>query len=456
MMGFLKEVYWRTPYWLQDALITLYSARLNREKRNGRYKDAKSYFRRMFEVTPREVAMESEELLERFLSYATKESPWYRRYSGSHCLEDFDFLTKKDLLEHLETIATIRGRKAFVRRTGGTTGASMKVYFTFEDIQTRAALLDVFREMHGYQYGMRTAWFSGKDIVTESDAANGRLYRDDLISKIRYFSTFHITQRSFPGYWRAINEFSPEVIVGFPSSVYELCRIAKLHGLKADNAVQVFFPTAETVLPEHREVIGDVLGCRLADQYASSEGAPFILECPSGSLHAITISGVFEIIGENDAQVSEGELVVTSFTTHGTPLVRYRIGDRIAMRNGCTACACGWPFPIVERIDGRSDDFIWSRERGRINLGNLSNATKSVNGINCFQIVQESTDYIDVYVVPGDSYNDDEERKFLSELALRLGKSINIRIHRVNAIPRERSGKFRIVKNKLPPSSMVD
>ena len=36
---------------------------------------------------------------------------------------------------------------------------------------------------------------------------------------------------------------------------------------------------------------------------------------------------MFEVVDENMQPATEGEILVTSFITHGTPLIRYRIGD---------------------------------------------------------------------------------------------------------------------------------
>ncbi|MEN1958317.1 hypothetical protein, partial [Luteimonas changyuni] len=250
-------------------------------------------------------------------------------------------------------------------------------------------------------------------------------------------------------YWNALRVFQPRFMVGFPSSVLDIAMFAREKGLKADWEVDVMFPTAETVLPVHREVIGEVFGCKLVDQYASSEGAPFILECPSGRLHAHPLTGVFEVLDENGAPAREGEMVVTSFTTRGTPLIRYRIGDRLRLASPQDCCTCGWNFPLVDWIDGRTSDFVYSPETGRVNLGNLSNCTKDVEGIVSFQIQQDEVDSILVRVVGDQRFNDAQSGRFEEALRVRVGKVMSIRIERVDDIPRERSGKFRIVKNSL-------
>lgn len=224
---------------------------------------------------------------------------------------------------------------------------------------------------------------------------------------------------------------------------------ARERGVKADWEVVAMFPTAETVLPMHREVIGEVFGCKLVDQYASSEGAPFILECPRGRLHVHPLTGVFEVLDENGAPAQEGEMVVTSFTTRGTPLIRYRIGDRMRLASPDDRCDCGWNFPLVDWIDGRTNDFVYSPEAGRINLGNLSNCTKDVEGILSFQVQQDEVNSILVRVVGDHRFDQRQSVRFENALRARTGESMLIKIRHVDSIPRERSGKFRIVKNNI-------
>lgn len=436
------------PVWFQSFSISIYNSMLYKKRRAGWYSERRKYYERFDAASSCEVYQEHEVRLKSFLEHAVKNSKYYQAFNPSS-LQDFPVLEKQTLLSRLDDISTIPESKAEVSLTGGTTGASMKVLYTTRDIQERHAILDHFREKYGYRLGVRTAWFSGKDLVRLKDLEKGVCYRDDWVNKIRYYSTFHINNRYFDSYWKAIVEFSPEYIVGFPSSVYDICMMAKERGLTLKNKVKVFFPTAETVLPQHREVISEVLGCSLIDQYASSEGAPFILECTEGRLHIHPLTGVFEVVDENLQPAREGELLVTSFTTYGTPLIRYRIGDRLKLADAGEVCKCGSHFQLVDCIDGRSNDFIWSSENGKVNLGNISNCTKDAPGIICFQIIQRVSDAVEVKVVKGLGFSKKDEEKFLSSLRARLGKSMNIVVSYVDEIPREKSGKFRIVKNLI-------
>lgn len=394
-----------------------------------------------------------EKMLKDFLFFSTTNSKWYMPYRGK-TLCDFPILEKKSLIKNLYEIATIDEKKSVVSLTGGTTGSSMKVLYRLDDIQNRFALLDEFRASYGYSLGKRTAWFSGKNICNDKDILKGICFRDDYINKIRFFSTFHICEKNFNHYWNALKIYTPEYIIGFPSSIYEICRIALDKGLTLDAKVKVFFPTAETVTDIHRTTINKVLGCRIINQYASSEGAPFILECEKGGLHIHPLSGVFEVVDEFMSPAMEGELLITSFTTHGTPLIRYRIGDRIKLAPINFRCTCGSNFQVVESIEGRTTDYIWSMKNGRVNLGNISNCTKDVKGIISFQIIQNEVNILLVSVITTQAFNSTEEEKFKKALVDRVGSGMEILVKVVDDIPKEKSGKFSIVKNNLTIEDM--
>ena len=163
------------------------------------------------------------------------------------------------------------------------------------------------------------------------------------------------------------------------------------------------------------------------------------------------MTGIFEVVDENLQPAQEGEILVTSFTTEGTPLIRYRIGDRIALAPKEKHCACGSVFPIVDCIEGRSTDHIISSEHGKVNLGNISNSTKGVKGIISFQVIQEKLGRVEVHVVANKNFDEKQQKIFRHALYTRFGKDMSIDIKLVENILKEKSGKFRVVKNNIKP-----
>ena len=445
----LKESLIRiSPHFIQNLAVTLFNVYQYKVRHGGSYSDFREYYQRADSFSERELELEVSKKKNEFFAYVVNHSEWYKD-AKLEDLKQVKVLKKEDVINNLNKIKTIAEPDGIVSLTGGTTGASMKVIYTKKDIQERFAILDHFRAQHGYELGKKTAWFSGKNLVTQKDIENSICSHYDFINKIRFYSTFLINEKNFDVYWKSLNEFQPEFLVGFPSSVFEICQIAKAKGLKYTGKAKVFFPTAETVLAEHRKIITEVLGCKLVDQYASSEGAPFILECSAGNLHIHPLTGIFEVVDEDLNPTLSGQMLVTSFTTHGTPLIRYRIGDSITLENPSKQCSCGSIFPLVERIEGRTNDYILSPTHGKVNLGNLSNSTKDTKGIVCFQLIQKKIDHIQVYIVVNKEFNSVQESYFISALRERIGNTIQLDINYVDRIEKEKSGKFRIVKNLL-------
>lgn len=447
-MGIKEKIFSKAPRLVQNSAITLFNTYQYKIRHGGKYRVFRDYYTRVESLTEPELIKEFELKKQQFFNYVKSNSKWYQNYDFSD-LSSLPILEKSDIINNLDKINTIPESEGRVSLTGGTTGASMKVFYTKNDVQERFAILDHFRAQHGYELGKKTAWFSGKNLISENDINKGICSHYDFINKIRFYSTFHINSNNFDIYWDSLNKFSPEFIVGFPSSVYELCQIADSRGLRIKNKVQVFFPTAETVLPKHREVISRVLGCKLVDQYASSEGAPFILECKQGRLHIHPLTGIFEVVDKDMQPSQEGEILVTSFTTHGTPLVRYRIGDSIKMATTDLKCSCGSLFPLVERIEGRASDYILSPTHGKVNLGNISNSTKDIKGIINFQVIQEDLSHVTILVTATKYFTNSQKKNFLAALEERFGSKMSISLKVVDEIPTEKSGKFRIVKNLL-------
>ena len=199
-----------------------------------------------------------------------------------------------------------------------------------------------------------------------------------------------------------------------------------------------------------RELIEKFFHTAVYNQYASSEGAPFIFECKNGNLHLELQSGVFEVLDECNNPSTTGRLVVTSFTTEGTPLIRYDIGDSITLKNQNLICSCGNNNPIVKSINGRVADYVYSPENGKINIVNIANAIKDVKGIISYQIIQNEINCLNFNIIIDKSiYNNEEEKLFKKNWRDRVGDNMEFNINYVNSINVESSGKHRVVLNNI-------
>lgn len=448
-----EKIYKLLPHFLQNTLVTLFDYLQYRKRHGGHYKEFFHQFTHSKFLSLQELKSIQKEKLVQFLQFAKTNSEYYSKLLADIDVNDIEqyhripISTKEDIRSNINRIYTVSTRDAILSKTGGTTGKSLEVRFTPEDMQERFALLDAFRYEWGYQLGQKVAWFSGKSLLTSKDIVKNRYWKFDFLYKIRYYSTFHISHQTAKHYIDDLNRFQPPFAVGFPSSMVELAKWGKANNYPLNYRLKALFPTAETIVPDEKALLEDFFGGAVVNQYASSEGAPFIIECQHRNLHIELQSGWFEVLDKNNQATHSGRLVFTSFTTHGTPLIRYDIQDWLTLSD--EKCTCGNQNPLAVSIEGRINDFIYSEERGKINLGNVSNCVKYVHGVVKFQIEQFAVDRILVRVVKSEEYTDKDEAMFRKELIERLGTKLQIDFEYPPYISNEASGKYRIVKQHL-------
>jgi phenylacetate-CoA ligase len=120
---------------------------------------------------------------------------------------------------------------------------------------------------------------------------------------------------------------------------------------------------AEPWTEEMRKHIEETLGIDARDIYGLTEiagpGVAFECECKNGS-HVNEDHVIAEIIdpvtGKQLPYGTPGELVFTTITKKGMPMLRYRTHDICTLHN--EKCACGRTTIRMGRITGRTDDMI--------------------------------------------------------------------------------------------------
>lgn len=453
-----EKVYKILPDFLQNCMVYIYNKQAYKRRYGGEYRNFRKEKKQNRSLTLEELKAYQKNRYAQFIEFVIQNSDYYKKSIGNieHAelienISSLPIVNKEVLRNNIDAITVKTSVKLEKSKTGGTTGKSLEVKFFFRDSQERFAFLDDFRSRFGYELGKKTAWFSGKNLLTDNDVKKKTFWKTDFVHHVRYYSTFHIKDDYLKYYVEDLIRFAPEYLVGFPSTILEIAKYGITNGYDfPENVVKAVFPTAETITDETRYYIEKFFKTKLYNQYASSEGAPFIIECEKGNLHLELQTGVFEVLDENNQPAQSGRLVVTSFTTAATPLVRYDIGDSITLEDADKRCSCGNNNPLVKEILGRIDDFIYSVENGKINLGNVSNTLKDTKGIIRFQAVQNKLDEMDLYVVVDQEiYSPQIEKIFIGNWRDRVGNVMKIHLKYVNEIPVEGSGKYRIVKNNI-------
>jgi phenylacetate-CoA ligase len=461
-----EDIYAALPVALQNVAVSLQGARL----RAVRYRSAS--FRETVQILERNERLSLTALKElqfaafrELVEHCFTHSPFYRRLwrsRGLHPDEIRSFgdlaripiVRKQDLRAHTEEFFTEKTlRRMITVHTSGTTGSPLTVRFSNEDIGRRYAFLERCRRWAGVRIGQRRATFTGRNLVGAMQP-HVPFWRHNWPGRQLLFSSYHLAPANLPAYVNTLEAFQPEIIDGYPSSIHavadHILRCGRVHSIHP----QAILVSAETVLPHQRETIETAFRARVYDQYASSEGAPFISECRNRRMHVHLDSGLVEILdaeGNPAAPGQAGEMVVSSFTTQVVPLLRFAIGDTAIASRETDACPCGLPFPVIEAIVGRVDDVLCTPDRGLV--GRLDTVFKGLpNSIVEAQIVQTSAEIIVLRLVPDRSrYRPEHARQLVRQMRGRLGQVVAIKVEEVSEIPRSANGKIRSVINLCPP-----
>ena len=161
-----------------------------------------------------------------------------------------------------------------------------------------------------------------------------------------------------------MRDFKTTALVATPSYALYMGETAKsLEYPMSDYHLRLGLLGSEGCTPEMRTQIENVWGLFATDNYGMSElmGPGVSGECEERcGLHInedyflpeIVNPDTLETLGEGET----GELLITTLTKEGIPLLRYRTRD--ITRIVYEPCKCGRTFARMDKIKGRSDDML--------------------------------------------------------------------------------------------------
>jgi len=169
------------------------------------------------------------------------------------------------------------------------------------------------------------------------------------------------------GFRRAVEllrDLRVRVLVATPGVLLALARAA--HGLgvdlRRDLCVDLLFVTGEICTPALRSVLDDLWDATTHDVlYGSQEALVLGTACPSGHLRLAEATHVVEVLDPDSGRVlgarGRGELCVTMLVDGVKPLVRYRTGDLVDVRDVPRGPG-DLPGPVVEVLGRVSDGLL--------------------------------------------------------------------------------------------------
>jgi len=460
----LRRLYDRSPVAVQNLLLSVFSARLGRQRYGGRFPE----FRALLEESQwwERERMRDWQLaqLRRVLAHAKEHVPYYRecfahrgfdpkRIESMDDLRRLPVLSRDTLKHHLaDLVSRDPSRQPLTEgHTSGTTGSPITLFYDSEMITMNYAVMDRQYRWANAQLGRggdRVAVVRG-NVIVPLEQKRPPFWRHNRDLNQLILSCFHLSPQNLGAYLKALREFGPAIMDGYPSSLYVLARMLLNNGERLP--VRAAITSSETLYDFQRQVIEAAFGCRVFDYYAAAERVIFSVECDHHQGHHLCEEyGVAEVLDDDDRPVpagTEGYLVGTTLHNCGMPLIRYRTTDRVAFKP--VICSCGRPLQLTEDVTTKAEDLLRLKDGRLIPPSVLTHPFKPLDSIEGSQIVQTDLDRLLIRIVPGGAFGDAERNHLLRELRARLGEDMCIDIECVAELPRTSRGKFKWVISQV-------
>ena len=325
-----------------------------------------------FETMPRpELQKLQLERLKKQVAYVTERVPFYKRLYAEagvsaddiKSLEDIaklPFTVKQNLRDHYPfgMYAVPMSEIRQIHATSGTTGKMTVTCYTQND-------MEVWGEVMARVY--TAAGTTSQDIV--HNAYGYGLFTGGLgfhlgaqkVGAAVVPVSGGLTKRQVT----ILQDFGCTVLTATPSYSLVIAEEAREMGVdpRKDLKLRIGILGAEPWTPEMREEIEEKLNIEAFDIYGLAEiiGPGVSVECPyHNGLHIAEDHFFPEIIdpetGEPLGYEKEGELVFTTLTKEGLPLIRFRTRDRTTLH--AEKCECGRTMVRMEKVRGRTDDML--------------------------------------------------------------------------------------------------
>lgn len=309
-------------------------------------------------------------------------------------------------------------RTAASRRSSGTTGKSVIVDWSEEQLDVQNAMLARRMVIAGFKPRDRVVTMWPPVATWARSTRPGELGRPTtllfdfplrklLTGPLGPVRTLRANAEDAGSEARALAELAPDFLMGRPSLMRRTGLALKRAGLTV--TPRALLVGGETYTKSLQAEIEELYSSTALGFYGSSEFGALASECSEHrGAHLFEDFAVCEVIkdGEQVGPGEEGELVVTALHNKAMPLIRYKTGDMVRLSDAAS-CGCGSRLTRLDRFLGRSGDAFVAASGKRIQGLEIADLLEERFGLRDYQVAQMDRDSVELRLPPQQAADSD-------------------------------------------------
>jgi len=204
----------------------------------------------------------------------------------------------------------------------------------------------------------------------------------------------------------AIEDVKAASVIGLPVQMVSLAYAAEQRRSEVFRNLRSILLCSDHVSASMIAAIRARFSGEVFEHYGMTEtGLGFGIDCHAhAGYHFRELDFLVEIAdpatGELLPDGHAGEVVLTTLTRRGMPLLRYRTGDLSSLTHA--VCACGSPVARLQRIQGRIENRVSPGRRGPVSLSELDEVLFAIPGVMDFGVqVRKAEMRLEIAVAAG-------------------------------------------------------
>ena len=395
--------------------------------------------------------------IKKLLKHAYIETQFYKRkfdYEGIRIEEiknfdDFEklpILTKIEVKNNQKELLAKNVPRYMKFLTSGSTGLPLSGYIDKEgrEFKRAAGLRSVM--WSGCDLGERIYCLYGNPEKEKQGIKKFRAkFRRKYLQRTEILDLLNLSDESMYKFADKMKKYRPGLLWGHAHALYMLADFLENKGIDTIRPKGMY--SAGMVLHKHqREKIEKVFNGILQDRYGSEEIGLIATECKrKEGLHINVDSLYVEFLDENNKPVADnkpGNIVITDLRNRCMPFIRYRIEDIGVPMN--KSCSCGISQPMIQRIEGRTADFL-IRADGKLvsGISLTDHFAGQIPGVKQVQIIQNELRKIEINLVKNHDFSRASKETIDRLVNEFFGTKMTYELKFLKEIPLERSGKYR-------------